>query len=78
MNVYAVVRTGVYDQGIFGIYEDFMTASSACKRAIALEPDSYHCFDIREYVLGDDLINERQDTRYGPGYHPKSYDWELS
>lgn len=60
--LYIVVRVGVYDQGIFGVYESEYVAKQACKRAKNIENDNYHGFEIREFVLGSDV--EAEGTGY--------------
>jgi len=51
MNLYLVVRWGIYMQGIFGVYDSIEKAEEAKEIAISLEPDSYHNFTIEPFVL---------------------------
>ena len=53
MKLYVVQRSGVYDQGIAGIYDSAEMAKLAMKRAKLRERDNYHSFDIEEYTLNE-------------------------
>lgn len=48
---YIVVRTGVYDQGIIGVFDTAELASGALKEAKNEENDDYHKFQIRPFCL---------------------------
>ena len=53
MDLFVVQRSGVYDQGIAGIYSSEEKANVALNRAKDLEPDNYHGFDIIPYILDE-------------------------
>ena len=53
MTVYVVVRTGVYDRGICGVFSTRALAEAAALVYKAREPDDYHKFDVREFGLDD-------------------------
>lgn len=62
MMLYLLVRTGVYDHGIYGVYSSFKAAKAAYARAKAQEPDDYHRFYIRGYVIDKDVKTIRTTT----------------
>ena len=46
MEIYLVIKRGVYIQGIFGVYNTRIKAEKAIKIAKKQENDDYHTFDI--------------------------------
>jgi len=66
MEIYIVVRLGVYMQGIFGVYSSLKLAKEAKVKAKELEPDDYHNFYIMQYTLdNNEEISKESD------YHDK-------
>ena len=59
MDLYYVVRTGVYDQGVVGICDSLEKARNLLRSASENEPDDYHSFDIRRHIL-----NEQHDEHF--------------
>lgn len=59
--IYAIQRTGVHDQGIFGIYSDPEKAIERAKEVCQAEPDDYHAFWIHTYEL-DQPVEESGDV----------------
>ena len=53
MDLYIVVRTGVYDQGVFAVYDSLEGALAGMDEAKKLENDNYHDFEIRKYKLNE-------------------------
>ena len=53
-DAYVLVRTGVYDRGIFGVYLNAADAYAAVERAQKFELDDYHSFEVREFKMGVD------------------------
>ena len=53
MNVYVVVRTGVYDRGICGVFSTLRLAKAFARVCKMREPDDYHKFDVREFEVDD-------------------------
>lgn len=51
MQLFIVIKQGVYIQGIYGIYDNYADAEIALEEAEAKEPDNYHKFDIEERIL---------------------------
>ena len=51
MKIYIVQRFGVYDQGVYGVYDNTKDAKLAMIDAMNLERDGYHGFEIREYTV---------------------------
>jgi hypothetical protein len=49
--MFILVRQGVYDQGIAGVYSSEALANIAKVNAKQLEKDNYHDFEIRVYSL---------------------------
>ncbi len=60
MKLFIVQRSGVYDQGISGIFSTLELAIAAMEKAKSREIDDYHHFSIGEYTLDKfyDLCNE--------------------
>ena len=54
MELFTVTRTGVYAQGVFGIYGSQDLAQSAIDRALEIENDDYHRFVIHKFTLNQD------------------------
>lgn len=54
MKLYIVVRSGVYLQGIYGIYDSIEKAKTAKVNAKSKENDNYHDFEIYETILDKD------------------------
>ena len=51
--LFVVVRTGIYDQVIVGVYDTIEKAKEGVRWCKVLEKDDYHDFEIREYNLND-------------------------
>lgn len=51
IEIYIVLRIGVYDQGVFGVYNDPLLALNGAKTAIKQEEDDYHRFEVLEYNI---------------------------
>ena len=51
MNLFVVVRMGVYDRGIVGVYDNKIDAINGFIEAKNYEKDDYHNFEIRTYEL---------------------------
>jgi len=51
MKVYVIVREGIYDRGIYGVYENIELAKKDLIEAKVLERDDYHTFRISEFTL---------------------------
>ena len=49
--MFIVIRSGVYMQGIFGVYSCIENAEVAMKKAKSMEKDKYHEFEIEEVWL---------------------------
>ena len=74
MKLFVVVRMGVYDRGIVGVYDNKIDALNGFIEAKNFEKDSYHDFEIREYELNKtiDFSNYESESIYntysGPYY----------
>lgn len=66
MQLYLVVKTGVYDQGECGIFDTFNAAVYCALDSHADEKDNYHNFCIREMVL----------NKNGKSQEICEYDWD--
>jgi len=53
VNVYVVVRTGVYDRGICGVFSTHALAKATARVCKTREPDDYHEFEVREFEVDD-------------------------
>ena len=75
MELFVVVRMGVYDRGIVGIYNAADLAYQGFIEAKNFEKDEYHDFEIRKYKLNKtiDFSNftkpDELHTNYGPPYY---------
>jgi len=83
MELFVVVRTGVYDRGIVGVYDNADLAYEGFIKAKKHEDDEYHNFEIRKYELNKtiDFDNhgppEDRYDEYGPLYYNDSNCIEL-
>ena len=57
MKVFLLIRSGVYMQGVFGVYSTMLKAAKAKNKYIEEEEDDYHDFTIVEMY-----IDETNDT----------------
>jgi len=70
-----VVRTGVYDRGIVGVYDNADLAYQGFIEAKNYEKDIYHEFEIRKYELNKTIdfnnCGSRNDeySNYSPPYY---------
>jgi len=73
MDLYYVVRTGVYDQGVVGICDSLQKARNLIKEAKEIEPDNYHNFDIRFHRLNEPYDeNFRENCVETKSYSPET------
>ncbi len=56
MELFIVVRTGIYMQGIVGVYTSDDAARLAAERARVAEPDDYHDFEVHPIKADDDAM----------------------
>jgi len=75
MNLFVVVRMGVYDRGIVGVYDNKIDAINGFIEAKNYEEDDYHNFEIRTYELNKTIdfnnlgyLNETYGNWSGPYY----------
>ena len=75
VELFVVVRMGVYDRGIVGVYDNKIDAMNGFIEAKNFEKDEYHDFEIRKYKLNKtiDFSNftkpDELHTNYGPPYY---------
>ena len=83
MELFVVVRTGVYDRGIVGIYNTADLAYQGFIEAKNFEKDEYHVFEVRKYELNKtiDFNNyvkpHELHTNYGPPYYTNDNNYAL-
>lgn len=65
LRIYLVVRTGVYTQGIFGVYSSRDLAVEGAKKAKSLELDDYHNFQLLTHALNEEKYST-QNYAYKP------------
>ena len=63
MELFVVVRTGVYDRGIVGVYDNKIDAINGFIEAKNYEDDEYHNFEIRKYELNKTIDFNNQGSR---------------
>ena len=84
MNLFVVVRMGVYDRGIVGVYDNKIDAMNGFIEAKNFEKDDYHVFEVREYELNKtiDFNNYVKpfelSTCYGPPYYTNDNNYALN
>lgn len=65
MNVYVVIKKGVYRHRIIGVWKTLATAQLEAGRAILKEPDNYHVMQVVETPLDEvatiDELGEEED-----------------
>jgi len=66
MDLFVIIKQGVYQHGIFGIFADEDTAVGKAKVAIANEPDDYHWADVFRVQSGMLSIPPRTKSRTDP------------
>lgn len=52
--MYVVIREGVYQQGVWGVYTTIEKAKKAAERAALLEIDNYHNFAVYRFAVNED------------------------
>lgn len=52
-SVYFIWRSGVYMQGVFGIYDDLQVAIDKAEGLIEAENDDYHTFHVSECGINE-------------------------
>ena len=52
MNLYIVQKTGVYDQGIYGVFDTQAKAEGACRFYALNDVDDYHAWWVNRVPLG--------------------------
>lgn len=55
MEVFAVVKKGVYRHEICGIFEDVACAQLCAMKESMKENDGYHIWSVLSYILGDEV-----------------------
>jgi len=63
MELFVVVRMGVYDRGIVGVYDNADLAYQGFIEAKKHENDEYHNFEIRKYELNKTIDFDNQGSR---------------
>jgi len=63
--LYIVIKTGVYMQGIYGIWTSSKQAVDDAKRLIAEEADDYHGFDVARVPVDVSFILNPYDPVLG-------------
>lgn len=55
MNLYAVVKDGVYRHEIVGVYGSYELAEKRAVEVCKAEGDDYHAFDVLQFSLNVDV-----------------------
>ena len=74
MNLFVVVRMGVYDRGIVGVYDNKIDAKIGLQVAKNWESDNHHSFEIRGLKLNQTLdfnCDDPYDDYNDQYYHVK-------
>lgn len=59
-DVFIVMRQGIYDQGVVGVFTDYADAKKAAEVAASEEPDDWHGFNIMRMALNQRQLEPRR------------------
>ena len=80
MKLFVVVRMGVYDRGIVGVYDNKIDAMNGFIEAKSYENDEYHNFEVRTYELNKTINFNNpgfRNHKYGLPYYDDNNCTEL-
>lgn len=67
MILYRVEKQGVYNHGVFGIYDSFHEAVAVCNELADSDEDNYHTWYVYSSNLNERVENEEEiyETKQG-------------
>ncbi|MCP4201879.1 MAG: hypothetical protein GY769_08095 [bacterium] len=71
--LHVVVRIGIHDQGIGGVFSTKELAIEGMREAKAAERDNYHAFEVRPFVLDKCYTPKEWEKPDGPALVPSTY-----
>lgn len=77
-DLFVIVRTGVYDQGVVGVSTDLQEAKRIAEKYAAEERDTYHDFEIRRSTGGEfdvEVGKLSSETRWTFSDLPRKWTW---